>query len=560
MIDDTTTASASSDDVSERRAIEERNAPALEQSAGAPADQRARADAESLHRIDDRNERAAAIDAMARSALVDERYDDALKRFHPDAADQVAARSRVVADQAILAKEERKAADMAAMRGGSDRLAKSLDERMAKSELEERGWKDRDDLADVMRDLEQLAHRDWQRAANLWDKYRPGDIDKPVFIDGDDVDDPRRPSKRSNAVDRDPKAAERDDVEAKDAEFLTPASVRKRFIQAENKFYFRDEENRLAFEDRGKRLVTEHNDPNVARSMVEVAEARGWDAIRVRGSEEFKRVAWLQGSLRGIEVDGFKPRAVDVAKLEELRAERAPDEATRASASPNRNQELVSRRQLRAEPTRETAADRGAVVDEHQRSLTEPQRQAVEALKAILRARGDSEKAVDMAADMAADRFQNNRVHVGRVLGHGQAPYENDPANAPSYFVKLQTANGEKTVWGVDLRRALDAGKADVGDDVALAYQGRQQVTVKVKERDERGTVVGETDQVVNRNTWDVNRLDSLREEVRSALTEAARKTETRQPLVKVYDRDAAREQPRPDLVREQSRRAERTR
>ena len=208
----------------------------------------------------------------------------------------------------------------------------------------------------------------------------------------------------------------------------------------------------------------------------------------------------------------------------------------------------------------EAAADRGAVVDEHQRSLTEPQRQAVEALKAILRARGDSEKAVDMAADMAADRFQNNRVHVGKVLAHGQAPYENDPENASSYFVKLQTANGEKTVWGVDLRRALEAGKADVGDDVALAYQGRQQVTVKVKERDESGTVVGEADQVVNRNTWDVNRLDSLREEVRSALTEAARKTETRQPLIKVYDRDAAREQPRPDLVREQSRRVERTR
>src|SRR5438045_8939237 len=99
-----------------------------------------------------------------------------------------------------------------------------------------------------MRDLERLAHRDWQRAASLWDKYRPGDIDKPVFIDGDDVDDPRSPSKRSNAVGRDPKAAERDDVEAKDTEFLTPASVRKRFIQAANKFYFRDEENRLTFE------------------------------------------------------------------------------------------------------------------------------------------------------------------------------------------------------------------------------------------------------------------------------------------------------------------------
>ena len=55
-------------------------------------------------------------------------------------------------------------------------------------------------------------------------------------------------------------------------------------------------------------------------------------------------------------------------------------------------------------------------------------------------------------------------------------------------------------------------------------------------------------------------RLDSLREEVRSALTEAARKTETRQPLIKVYDRNAAREQPRPEPAREHSRPVERTR
>src|SRR5206468_493174 len=136
------------------------------------------------------------------------------------------------------------------------------------------------------------------------------------------------------------------------------------------------------FEDRGKRLATEHNDPDVARSMVELAEAKGWDAIRVRGSEEFKRVVWLQASLRGMEVDGYKPRAVDVSKLEELKAERAPVEAAREAPATNRIEELAAR-QVRAQPRREAAAEQGVAVDEHQRSLTEPQRQAVEALKAI---------------------------------------------------------------------------------------------------------------------------------------------------------------------------------
>jgi hypothetical protein len=59
---------------------------------------------------------------------------------------------------------------------------------MAKSDLEELGWRDRTDLDDVMRDLERLASAAWRKAATLWDKYRPEDEDKPIFIDADDKD------------------------------------------------------------------------------------------------------------------------------------------------------------------------------------------------------------------------------------------------------------------------------------------------------------------------------------------------------------------------------------
>ena len=71
----------------------------------------------------------------------------------------------------------------------SQTFVADLDARMAKSELEELGWRNREDLDDVMRDLEILAAKNWQLAADLWDKYRPGEIDKPVFIDGNDIDE-----------------------------------------------------------------------------------------------------------------------------------------------------------------------------------------------------------------------------------------------------------------------------------------------------------------------------------------------------------------------------------
>ena len=516
-----------------------------------------------LKAIDDERDRQSAWIAMGHTASNQKRYQAELTRQDPEVASAVA-EAFAKEQRGWLQKEERKAADVAAMRGGTaavDRLAEGLDGRMSKSELEERGWKGRDDLDDIMQDLQRLAAKDYRRAAELWEKYRPDDNDKPSFLQGDkeaqSEKTPRKAAEADNAVDRGQKEADQGKTEPKESEFLTPESIRKRFIQAENKYFYREEENRLAFEDKGKRLTTAHNDPDVARSMVDLAEAKGWDAVKVKGSEEFKRVVWLQASLRGMEIDGFKPKAVDLAKLEELRAERS--NRGRAEGRPAQNVvEQAAVRQRSTEP--DPSLDRNAVVDEHQRTLSVQQRQAVEALKAILRDRGDSEQAVNMAADAAAARFQNNRVHVGQILEHGQAPYENNPDNAGSYFVKLQTAKGPKEIWGVDLRRALEQSGAKVGDDVALAYQGRQKVTVQVKERDAEGKVVGHSQLVVDRNTWDVNRLDRVRDEVRQALTKAADRTESRQPLVKVYDRNAPREELRPEVNREPARRHERTR
>ena len=461
-------------------------------------------------------------------------------------------------------KEDRKTAEMQSVgaedKSAAARLEKSLDDRMAKSELEERGWKGRDDIADVMGDLQKLAGQDWQRAAHLWDKYRPGDTDKPKFLEGEEAQLPGpSPAKADNGVDRGQKEADRGQPEPKETEFLTPESIRKRFIQAENKYFYREDENRLAFEDKGKRMATAHNDPEVARSMVELAEAKGWDALKVKGSEAFKRTVWLQASLRGMEVDGFVPKDVDLAKLQDLRSEQG--KLSSRSPSPVQAQNVVEQttaRQRTAQP--DQTLDRKAVVDEHQQTLSKPQQQAVEALKAILRDRGDSEKAVNMAADAAAARFQNNRVHVGKILEHGQAPYEHNQANANSYYVKLQTDRGDKEIWGVDLRRALGDVNAKVGDDVALSYQGRQKVIVPVKERDDQGKVIGQSEISVDRNTWDVNRLENVRAEVREALQAAATKTETRQPLMKVYDRSAPSEELRPEPVREHTRRNERTR
>lgn len=446
-------------------------------------------------------------------------------------------------------------------RQNPDEFVNNLDKRMAKAHLGDQGWRDRTDIDDVMADLKNLSQRDQQTATKLWDKYRPGDNDKPLFIDGDDLS----PSKagRSDPTKESGRQQISKEGDGEDKEFVTPELLRKKFLQAENKFYFRDEENKLAFEDKGKRLSTDHNDPEVARSMVELAEAKGWNSIKLKGTDEFKREVWLQASLKGMEVQGFQPRDVDLAKLEDARKEagRTADKALNSIEHvPERFTQVDRSEGRETAPQRTQAVDRSAVVDENYQTLSAKQRATIDGMAAYFKTdKKYSNEDIATMAEVAAERVQNSRVYVGKLLEHGPAPYDNDPKKEPNYYVKMETGSGEKVVWGVDLERAVNTGKAKVGEDIVIAYQGKQQVPVTVKERDAAGKVIGESQIMTNRNTWDVRPLDAVRDEAKERLLEAASKGD-RQPLFKVYDRDAARAEERPEPVREPVRENERAR
>jgi hypothetical protein len=344
------------------------------------------------------------------------------------------------------------------------------------------------------------------------------------------------------------------------AEFVTPETVRKRFIQAENRYYFRHDDNKLAFEDHGHKIATAHDDPVVALSMIQMAEAKGWQSINLRGTEEFKREAWLQASLKGMEVRGYKPRDIDVHKLAELQkglgigtvrnsVEQTPERAPRDTARAARAAEAPA-----AEPP-----DRAAIIDEPQRSLTPQQRIVLETVKAVWRHQGASEREVELAATATVERFQNQRVYVGKVLEQGEAPYEQDPKNEKSFYVKLETAKGDKLVWGVDLKRALEEGNIPIGHDVVIANQGRKQVPVTVKDRDASGAIISTNTLVTHRNSWRIETLESLRVEALEKIRAKAAQAD-RAPLVAVYDRGAQRSESRPETRIERARDQERTR
>jgi hypothetical protein len=91
-------------------------------------------------------------------------------------------------------------------------------------------------------------------------------------------------------------------------------------------YRFRGDTSRVAFTESTFRLATDTNSPSVARSMVDVAEARNWKALRISGNEDFKRMVWLEASVRGVKTLGYEPNPGD---LEVLKREREARQVNR---------------------------------------------------------------------------------------------------------------------------------------------------------------------------------------------------------------------------------------
>jgi hypothetical protein len=224
-----------------------------------------------------------------------------------------------------------------------------------------------------------------------------------------------------------------------------PESVRQRFVQVRNKYYFPD--GTRAFTDRGNRLTTPSENTEVIRSLIAIAKAREWNEITVRGSERFRKEAWFAARLAGLGVRGYRP-----SELEEERAART----------------------LGRQNTVDAGETPGAPPARSQRDAEE--------------SRG----------------VRRGELLSGRLVDHGRARYHHDPKGAMSYFVKLETSRGERTLWGVDLERALKESLTQPapGDEVGLRTVRQEPVKVKAPARDAAGETLGERELDALRNRW----------------------------------------------------------
>lgn len=237
---------------------------------------------------------------------------------------------------------------------------------------------------------------------------------------------------------------------------IVPDAVARRFLRIGEQYYFPD--RTLAFVDTGTRLKVRTHNLEVVHSVVAIMQARGWQTVQLTGTQEFRQKLWREATLQGIGVQGYEPSALELQQLQ-----RALDRSHPSQGTP------------------------------------------------------DGKAAPDGLKDEVSDDRRPPRdgplpPTVGVLLAHAAAPYQFDPMQRMSYYVRVQTEVGERTLWGADLERALAESRsgAAVGDEIVLRQRGARPVTVRVQERNAQGELVGEKKLVTQRMDWTVEKRDYL--------------------------------------------------
>ncbi len=103
-----------------------------------------------------------------------------------------------------------------------------------------------------------------------------------------------------------------------DLDYETPKGLADRYIRMEGKYLDFKNHQTVMFEDKGKKLNTAQTNPQIINDMLDTAQAKNWDSIKISGSLAFKQQVWLEAELRGIKTTGYKPTKEDIAKRDYL--------------------------------------------------------------------------------------------------------------------------------------------------------------------------------------------------------------------------------------------------
>lgn len=107
-----------------------------------------------------------------------------------------------------------------------------------------------------------------------------------------------------------------------DLNYETAAGLDARYVRYDGRYLDPNNARTVLFEDKGTKIKTAREDAQTISDMLDTAQAKNWDNIRISGSREFKRQMWLEAELRGIPNSGYSPSKEDLSMRDQMRAAR----------------------------------------------------------------------------------------------------------------------------------------------------------------------------------------------------------------------------------------------
>ena len=183
---------------------------------------------------------------------------------------------------------------------------------------------------------------------NLWEieRYEPA-LDLPNAIEHDSEREQQKSPMADNTKQKEETIIPSQTQKTPDlAEFdWLPDNIKNNYVaitknryltDQKTNYYDKDDKDQvnIAFEDRNKSLHTSRQDEKTIYAMLDMAQSKNWTAIKLKGTEEFKQKAWLEASLRGIEVKGYTPTEKDLAELQVKQQARTTNQVEMTAQKP----------------------------------------------------------------------------------------------------------------------------------------------------------------------------------------------------------------------------------
>jgi hypothetical protein len=261
-----------------------------------------------------------------------------------------------------------------------------------------------------------------------------------------------------------------------------PDAIARRYLRVDNRYFFPD--RTLAFIDDGARIRVRTENREVLHGVVAIAEARGWWALTVKGTESFRQGMWREAALRGIVVQGYEPTEVEIIQMQRASKPSQPSHEKGATQSPATR---TAPEEREAAMARDGSRGQGAAHD----AAPDP---------------------AELPQDHRSPRTAPRSTVQGMLVAAAAAPYQFDPAQRMSFYVRVRTETGDRTVWGADLERALaeSASQPRLGEQVVLTRHGARPVKVLVVQRNAQSELTGEKRIVTQRAVWSIETPDYL--------------------------------------------------